>query len=55
MDLQRLHPGQLQPRPVRLNGGLRYDWQQSKYLGGCVPANALVPDLLPAQCEERDA
>ena len=26
---------------LRLNGGLRYDWQQSKYLGGCVPANAL--------------
>ena len=39
----------------RLNGGLRYDWQQSKYLGGCVPANVIVPDLLPAQCEERDA
>ena len=35
----------------RLNGGLRYDWQQSKYLGGCVPANILRPDLLPAQCE----
>ncbi|MEO6239331.1 MAG: hypothetical protein ABIQ52_20230, partial [Vicinamibacterales bacterium] len=35
----------------RLNGGLRYDWQQSKYLGGCVPANALLPTLLPAQCE----
>jgi hypothetical protein len=35
----------------RLNGGLRYDWQQSKYLGGCVPANVLRPDLLPAQCE----
>jgi hypothetical protein len=36
----------------RLNGGLRYDWQQSKYLGGCVPANVLIPTLLPAQCEE---
>ncbi len=36
----------------RLNGGLRYDWQQSNYLGGCVPANVLVPDLLPAQCED---
>ena len=35
----------------RLNGGLRYDWQQSKYLGGCVPANSIAPDLLPAQCE----
>jgi hypothetical protein len=38
---------------VRLNGGLRYDWQQSKYLGGCVPANVLRPDLLPAQCESE--
>jgi hypothetical protein len=36
----------------RVNGGLRYDWQQSKYLGGCVPANVLRPDLLPAQCEQ---
>ena len=36
----------------RLNGGLRYDWQQSKYLGGCVPANVIRPDLLPAQCED---
>ena len=35
----------------RINGGLRYDWQQSKYLGGCVPANVLRPDLLPSQCE----
>jgi Carboxypeptidase regulatory-like domain len=35
----------------RLNGGIRYDWQQSKYLGGCVPANVLLPTLLPAQCE----
>ncbi|HEX6322871.1 MAG TPA: hypothetical protein VFZ36_04025, partial [Vicinamibacterales bacterium] len=36
----------------RFNGGLRYDWQHSKYLGGCVPANIVRPDLLPAQCEE---
>jgi hypothetical protein len=36
----------------RIKGGLRYDWQQSKHLGGCVPANILRPDLLPAQCEE---
>jgi Carboxypeptidase regulatory-like domain len=35
----------------RINGGLRYDWQQSKYLGGCVPANVLLPSVLPAQCE----
>jgi hypothetical protein len=37
----------------RINGGLRYDWQQSKYLGGCVPANIIAPDLLPAQCEDE--
>ena len=37
---------------LRLNGGLRYDWQQSKYLGGCVPENTLLPNLLPAQCED---
>jgi len=36
---------------IRLNGGLRYDWQQSKYLGGCVPASSIAPDLLPSQCE----
>jgi hypothetical protein len=36
----------------RLNGGLRYDWQHSKYNGGCVPENVIRPDLLPAQCEE---
>ena len=36
----------------RLNGGLRFDYQHSKYLGGCIPANVIRPDLLPAQCEE---
>jgi hypothetical protein len=36
----------------RLNGGLRWDWQHSKNLGGCVPAHVIRPDLLPAQCEE---
>jgi hypothetical protein len=35
----------------RLNGGVRYDWQQSKYLGGCVPASAIDPAQLPSQCE----
>jgi hypothetical protein len=35
----------------RVNGGVRYDWQQSKYLGGCVPANQLRPDLMPSQCD----
>ncbi|GMV22500.1 MAG: hypothetical protein AMXMBFR57_24490 [Acidimicrobiia bacterium] len=37
---------------LRVNAGLRYDWQQSKWLGGCVPANPIVPDLLPSQCED---
>ena len=37
---------------VTVNGGLRYDWQHSRYDGGCVPANVIRPDLLPAQCEE---
>jgi carboxypeptidase family protein len=37
---------------LRANGGIRYDWQRSKYLGGCVSANVLRPDLLPGQCEE---
>jgi len=34
------------------SGGLRYDWQHSKFGGGCVPENVIRPDLLPAQCEE---
>ena len=38
---------------LRINGGIRYDWQTSKYLGGCVPANPLRPDLLPSQCESE--
>src|SRR5687768_96737 len=37
---------------IRVKGGLRYDWQHSKHLGGCVPANMFIPDRLPAQCEE---
>jgi Carboxypeptidase regulatory-like domain len=36
----------------RFNGGVRYDWQYSTYLGGCVPENVIRPDLLPAQCED---
>jgi Carboxypeptidase regulatory-like domain len=35
-----------------VNGGLRYDWQHSRYDGGCVPENVIRPDLLPAQCED---
>jgi hypothetical protein len=37
----------------RLKGGIRYDWQHSKHLGGCVPSHIIVPDLLPSQCEEE--
>jgi hypothetical protein len=43
---------------LRLNGGVRYDWQQSKYVGGCVPSNVLGlinpntgTELLPSQCQ----
>lgn len=35
----------------RINGGLRQDWQTSKFLGGCVGANVIRPDLLPQQCQ----
>ena len=38
---------------VRINGGLRYDWQQSELLGGCVPSNMLDPVSLPSQCESK--
>ncbi len=38
---------------LRVNAGLRYDWQQSKWMGGCVTANVLVPTMLPAQCDEE--
>ncbi len=37
---------------LRVNAGLRYDWQQSKWLGGCVAANPIRPDLMPSQCDE---
>ena len=39
---------------LRLNGGLRYDWQQSKYLGGCVPANVLLPRPAAGAVRGRD-
>jgi hypothetical protein len=38
---------------IRINGGLRQDWQASVLLGGCVPANVLVPTLLPQQCQDK--
>ena len=37
---------------LRVNAGLRYDWQQSSYLGGCIPANEILPTLLPSQCDD---
>ena len=36
----------------RVNGGVRYDWQQSKTKDGCVPANNVLPTALPSQCEQ---
>jgi len=36
---------------LRVNAGLRYDWQQSKWKGGCIPNNVLLPSLLPGQCD----
>jgi hypothetical protein len=36
---------------LRINGGVRQDWQTSKFLGGCVDANVIRPDLLPQQCQ----
>ena len=38
---------------VRLNGGLRYDWQHSKYLGGCVPENLIRPDAAAVAVRRR--
>ena len=36
---------------LRINGGVRYDWQTSKFAGGCIAPNVMRPDLLPSQCE----
>jgi Carboxypeptidase regulatory-like domain len=36
---------------IRINGGVRQDWQDSNYLGGCTPADVLAPNLLPQQCQ----
>jgi hypothetical protein len=37
---------------VRINAGIRYDWQTSSILDGCVPANIIDPISLPAQCDK---
>ncbi len=35
---------------LRLNMGLRYDFQDGKTLGTCVPASTFAPDILPPFC-----
>jgi len=35
---------------LRLNLGLRWDYQNDEAKAGCVDANPIIPDLLPAQC-----
>ena len=35
---------------LRLNVGVRYDFQDGKTLGSCVPASSFAPSLLPAFC-----
>jgi len=38
---------------LTINGGLRYDYQWSVLLGGCVEPNPLNPTLLPEQCQGK--
>jgi len=35
---------------LRLNLGVRWDYQNDEAKAGCVEANSIIPDLLPAQC-----
>jgi hypothetical protein len=35
---------------LRLNMGIRWDYQNDEALAGCIEGNPLLPDLLPAQC-----
>ena len=37
---------------IRLNLGVRWDYQNDEARAGCVEANPIVPDLLPDQCFE---
>ena len=37
----------------RLNGGVRYDWQYSTYLGGCVPENVIMPTFCRRSAKRR--
>jgi Carboxypeptidase regulatory-like domain len=36
---------------LTVNGGVREDWQDSRFLGGCVQANTIMPLVLPQQCQ----
>ena len=36
---------------LTVSAGVRDDWQDSKFLGGCVSANTILPLLLPQQCQ----
>ena len=37
---------------LTINGGLRYDYQWSKFLGGCLRPNPVAPDVLLGQCQD---
>jgi hypothetical protein len=39
-------------RRLTLAGGTRWDYQDSRFLGGCVSANVIVPTLLPRKCQD---
>ncbi len=36
---------------LTISGGVRDDYQNSEFLGGCVSANVILPTLLPQQCQ----
>lgn len=36
---------------LTVTAGTRWDREASRYLGGCVSANVVVPELLPRQCQ----
>ena len=38
-------------RGLTISGGVRQDYQNSEFLGGCVSANVILPTLLPQQCQ----
>jgi hypothetical protein len=38
-------------RRLTVSGGVRQDYQNSEFLGGCVSANVILPWLFPRQCQ----